>query len=86
MVAVAVGGDYACGPPPGCGLVFVAGWGSEGFGPACVFGQGGVEDDVGARFDECFLLVESGSHLRIGHAMCVWDEASDEVWSLARAA
>ena len=58
--------------------------GADGFGPGCVLGQGGIEDGVGARFDQCLSLVENGSYLGIRHAMCMWDEASDEVWSFAR--
>ena len=79
-VSVAVCGDCACGPPPDRGLVLVAGWGSDGFGPGRVLGQGGVEDGVGARFDECFSFVEGGSHLGVAHAVGVWDEAGDEAW------
>lgn len=86
VVAVVVCGDCVCGFAPGYGLVLVGGYLAECCGPEFVGVEGGVEDGVGSGFDEVAALVEGGSHLRVGHAVGVWDEAGDQTGYLSCAA
>ena len=77
-VAVSVGGDHSRSLAPYCCPARVARSRTERSRPGCVGGESAVEDGIVAVFDERFSLVERGAHLTIAHAVCVWDETSDE--------